>query len=58
MAISAGSDQMATWSAILIGVMAGISLIAWTKLLVHFQIDDPVDAVPVHLGGGYNLLKS
>ncbi len=34
------------------GVIAGVACSCWSKLLVRLGIDDPVDAVAVHLGGG------
>jgi ammonium transporter len=38
--------------AVLIGFLGGLVMIAVNKLLLYFKIDDAVDAIPVHLGGG------
>jgi Amt family ammonium transporter len=40
------------WAAIILGAIAGASLIGWHKLMLALKIDDPLDAVAVHLGGG------
>jgi Amt family ammonium transporter len=51
-AISGGSQIFSTWASVLIGTLAGWSYYAVDKLLLRFKIDDPVGAIPVHLGGG------
>lgn len=51
-AISGGSQVISTWAAVLIGGLAGCTYYAVDKLLLRFKIDDPVGAIPVHLGGG------
>lgn len=40
------------WAAVVIGIVSGLVYIAGTNLLVKCRIDDAVDAIPVHLGGG------
>lgn len=40
------------WAALLVGIFSGIALMASSKLLLKLKIDDPVDAVPVHLFPG------
>ena len=40
------------WAAFVIGVIAGFLFLAGSMLLPRFQIDDAVDAIPVHLIGG------
>lgn len=51
-AITAGCATVETWAAVLIGVAAGWVYLAFSKLLVRLRIDDAVDAIPVHMGGG------
>lgn len=51
-AITAGCATVETWAAVLIGVAAGWVYLGLSKLLVRFRIDDAVDAIPVHMGGG------
>lgn len=50
--ITASCNFVNTSSAIVIGAIGGGVMVALKTLLEHFQIDDAVDAVPVHLGGG------
>jgi len=51
-AITASCNYVNTPSAIVIGAIGGAVMVAMKALLERFQIDDAVDAVPVHLGGG------
>lgn len=51
-AITAGCATVETWAAVLIGVAAGWVYLGLSKLLVKLRIDDAVDAIPVHMGGG------
>ena len=43
---------MHQWSAFIIGLMAGANYYLYSELLVKMQIDDLLDAFPVHFGGG------
>ncbi len=51
-AITAGCATVAPWGAMVIGIVAGWVYYFWSNLLVKLKIDDAVDAIPVHLGGG------
>jgi Amt family ammonium transporter len=51
-AITAGCATVETWAAVLIGITAGWVYLGLSKLLVYLRIDDAVDAIPVHMGGG------
>jgi Amt family ammonium transporter len=51
-AITAGCHLVATWEAILIGVVAGLLLVYSTALLARLRIDDAIGAIPVHLVAG------
>ncbi|MEZ4559717.1 MAG: hypothetical protein R2854_25305 [Caldilineaceae bacterium] len=52
MAITAPCAFVESWSAVLIGAVAGL-LVCWaTALLERVRIDDPVEAVPVHMVNG------
>ena len=51
-AITAAAASVDTYGAVIIGIVAGWVYIALSKLLVRFKIDDAVDAIPVHMGGG------
>ena len=47
--ITAGADQMAMWSAILIGLIAGVIVVYSVMFFDKVKIDDPVGAISVHL---------
>ncbi|MCG9792230.1 ammonium transporter [Flavobacterium algicola] len=47
--ITAGADQMGPTDAILIGLIAGILVVAAVALIDKLKLDDPVGAVAVHL---------
>ncbi|PJE03424.1 MAG: guanylate cyclase [Leptospira sp.] len=51
-AITAGCDAFTAREAILIGAIGGALIKPAEALLNHFQIDDAVGAIPVHLVGG------
>jgi len=50
--VTASANVISPLSAILIGIIAGPVFYSVHRLLLKFKIDDAVDAVPVHLGGG------
>jgi Amt family ammonium transporter len=41
-----------SWVSVVIGIVGGWVYYTGVKLLLHFRIDDAVDAIPAHLGGG------
>jgi Amt family ammonium transporter len=47
--ITAGADQMAMWSSILIGLIAGAIVVFSVYFFDRIKIDDPVGAISVHL---------
>ena len=47
--ITAGADQMAMWSSILIGLIAGVLVVFSVYFFDKIKIDDPVGATSVHL---------
>ncbi|KAI8489571.1 Ammonium Transporter Family [Branchiostoma belcheri] len=51
--IAAGCDVVYTWGALVIGTVAGLTYCVWSRLLQVLRIDDPVDTIAVHLGGGF-----
>ncbi len=50
--ITAGCATLEPWAAIVVGAGATIVVMLVTQLLDTLRIDDPVGAVPVHLGAG------
>lgn len=51
-AITAPCAFVDLWAAVVIGLIAGVWVCAASALLEKVKIDDPVGAVPVHLGNG------
>ncbi|KAI8781072.1 ammonium transporter 1 [Biomphalaria glabrata] len=51
-AICAGCDTYRPWGAIIVGAVAGVSFNVTSYMMIRLKIDDPVDAVAVHFGGG------
>lgn len=50
--ITSGAATVEPWAAVVIGICAGWVYLAGSSLLIRFRIDDAVDAIPVHMGGG------
>jgi ammonium transporter len=50
--ITASANSVSPWKAALIGGVAAVVMQVVTRLLERMRIDDPVGAVPVHLGAG------
>ena len=50
--VSGGCDGYHPMLAALIGFVSGPSYLGISRLKVRLQIDDPVEAVAIHLGGG------
>jgi ammonium transporter, Amt family len=42
-AVAGGAVAYNPWSAIIIGIVAALSFLLWSKLLIKLQIDDPVE---------------
>lgn len=51
-AICAGSDVFYPWAAALTGMIASLSYLLFSFTIVSMGVDDPLDAVAVHFGGG------
>ena len=51
--MGAGSDVYEPWSAVIIGCCAGLVYLGLSKAMRRALLDDPLDAVAVHLGGGW-----
>ncbi|MEE4277737.1 MAG: ammonium transporter [Halieaceae bacterium] len=50
--VTAGCSMVAPVGAMILGVLAGLTALAGVHLLERLRIDDPVSAIPVHLGAG------
>ena len=48
----AGCDVYPSWGAVVVGAMSGPIFMVVKYILLRFQIDDPLDAIPVHGAGG------
>merc|ERR1711988_635258 len=51
-AICAGCNTVEPWAAAITGFIAGLVYVAVSNLVVRARVDDPLDAVAVHGGGG------
>ena len=51
----AGCDEYAPWGALIVGIFGGFAFIAVRTTMLKCRLDDPLDAVAVHLGGGMKL---
>ena len=54
--ICAGCEVYEGWASICIGFIAGIVYITIAQAMENFKLDDPVEAVAVHGGGGFTGL--
>jgi Amt family ammonium transporter len=52
-AITGPCGLVEPWAAAVIGLVAGVVYVGGTKALIKLRLDDAVDAIPVHLGGGF-----
>jgi Amt family ammonium transporter len=50
--VTAGCSVMEPWAAFVTGIVGGWVYIFYSNLIVKLKIDDAVDAIPVHFGGG------
>lgn len=48
----AGCNVYEPWAALLVGCLGGVMFLAVHFTMLKFQLDDPLDAVAVHAGGG------
>jgi len=51
-AICAGVPHVEPWAAAVIGMIASLVYTGWSNAMLRLKIDDPLDAVAVHLGCG------
>ncbi|XP_068081982.1 putative ammonium transporter 1 [Anabrus simplex] len=56
--VCAAADEMTFWSSFLSGAFAGVVYMAIHKLMIWCRVDDPLDTVGVHFGGGFWGLMS
>ncbi|CAG0900626.1 unnamed protein product [Darwinula stevensoni] len=50
--VCGGSDVFYPWAALLTGTISGFIFLCLHDLLLKLRVDDPLDAFPVHFGGG------
>ena len=48
----AGCDEYAPWGALIVGCLGGVAFVAVHNAMLKCRLDDPLDAVAVHGGGG------
>lgn len=52
-AVTGSCDLIELWAAFLIGVIGGVTYMAFARLMHKLHIDDPVEAFPIHGGCGF-----
>ena len=52
MALCAGCNVFPAWAAVVVGLISGPLFLFFNYYLLVLQIDDPLDAIPVHGVGG------
>jgi ammonium transporter, Amt family len=50
--VTASCDTVESWGAMFIGIISGFIYLGYNKLLRILKIDDPIDAIAVHMGAG------
>lgn len=50
--ITAGCNVVSVIGSSIIGVVSSIVYISTSELLLHYKIDDPLNASPIHMGVG------
>lgn len=50
--ITASCDRIEPWAALVIGGIGGCCFGFGCYIMEHFEIDDPVEAFPLHMSGG------
>ncbi|EDV19694.1 putative ammonium transporter 1 [Trichoplax sp. H2] len=50
--VCASCNSIYPWAALLIGAIAGLTFMVWSWAILKFRIDDPLDAISVHLNAG------
>lgn len=51
-AITSPCATVEPWCALLIGIIAGWIYLGTSDLLIRMRVDDAVDGIPIHMGGG------
>ena len=54
----AGCNLYEPWAALLVGLMAGLVFIGLHDLMLFMKLDDPLDAVAVHMGGNLRRVQA
>lgn len=51
-AITSPAALVDTYMAVIIGFVAGVVYVIWSTIILRLKIDDPIDAISIHLGCG------
>jgi len=51
--VTSSCDRIDPWAAFLIGSIGACFYTGLCWVMEHFEIDDPVEAFPLHMGGGF-----
>lgn len=50
---TAGSDVITPWASLIVGIIGGFFYIFSCKIIDKLKVDDPLDAVAIHMGCGF-----
>ncbi|CAG0888850.1 unnamed protein product [Darwinula stevensoni] len=51
--VAGACESMPSWAAVTVGTVSGILYVMLHFLILRLKVDDPLDVVAVHLGGGF-----
>jgi ammonium transporter, Amt family len=51
-AVTGACNNIECWAAFTIGIIGGFTYLMIARVLYALKVDDPVDAIPIHLGCG------
>jgi len=46
--VTAGANVLTPWNSVIVGIIGGVVYVACCESLLYLQIDDPLEAVPIH----------
>jgi Amt family ammonium transporter len=50
--VTAGCAFYKPYAGFIVGIVGGLAYYGCSGLLIRLRIDDPLDAIPIHFGGG------
>ena len=50
--ITASCGNVTSFSSFIIGILGGMNYVLFSRIVIKFKVDDPLDAFAVHYGAG------